>query len=287
MTSPHVSPPFAAHGFHFQVHSPEPDIIAVVNDLLVGFTFAGGLGAPAHRIDIEQSELGPSHLRVSVDGEEQIATLVAGSLISHLLIEINERAAANTPHRILLHAGAVRLKPSMGRGTILLPGASHSGKTTLTTALALEGWPFVADEVSALNAETLGVDSYGKPVALRPASVDLFQSQLARLRTKGSPFDKDERFVPPTELGGLNHNAAPVVAFFFPSFQPDCADEFVRLSPGDVLTRLMHSVLNRDGMTPSVFRSLEAVARRAPAYYVQFTDMHDAIDKVCSINYTT
>ena len=164
------------------------------------------------------------------------------------------------------------------RGAIVLPGASHSGKTTITTALAAAGHRFVADEVSRLDPDRLTITPYGKPVALRSASVELLSPTIARLRRGGSRFEIDERFVPPSELGPTATGGAPgsnggiaaepveVAAIVFPRFDANGPHRFAPLGPAETLERLVQCTLG-DISTPvgvDVFRILERlVPRRA------------------------
>ena len=151
---------------------------------------------------------------VHLDGALLYPTLAIGSVASHVMIEINQRAAISLDRGFPLHAGAVASKA----GAIVLPGQSGSGKTTLTTALALAGNGFIADELTVIDHDSLSAFPYGKPVALRPATVDLLQSSIDRLRRPGWKIEQDERFVAPRDLGQVCADPVPVACVVFPTF---------------------------------------------------------------------
>jgi hypothetical protein len=198
-------------------------------------------------------------------------------------MDVNARAAAacRDDATVPLHAGTV----AGALGAIVLPGASHSGKTTITTALAAAGNRFVADEVSRLDPERLTIAPYGKPVALRSASVELLAPTIARLRRPGSRFEIDERFVPPSELGsrttvGVATEPVEVSAIVFPRYDANGPHHFAPLSQAETLERLVQCTLGTIS-TPvgvDVFRSLERLARAVPGHQLVYTELRAALD---------
>jgi len=66
------------------------------------------------------------------------------------------------PDRIFVHAGVVVHEDR----AIVVPGRSHSGKTTLVSALVTEGAQYCSDEYAVLDAEGL-VHPYPRPLSVR------------------------------------------------------------------------------------------------------------------------
>ena len=221
--SPTTTGPFDAHGFTFEISSPAAELIDAVDDVLVDMRLADDhRTSTVHRIDIDPA-VGTSGThtacRVRLDGESVHESLMEGSVLSHVLMEVNRRATASVwaNGSIALHASVV----AGPGGAVVVAGASHSGKTTLATALALAGegrFAFVADEVCALDPVDLTVTPYGKPAALRTPGSDLLAPRIDRLRRPGSRFERDERFVPPRDLGRAPSGPCPVRAVVFPRF---------------------------------------------------------------------
>jgi hypothetical protein len=293
---------FDAHGVTFTVSSPDEAVVAVFDDLLVDFRSAGPTGTtsgaqPNIRFTVEQTPAGDDDTwyRLTADDEVVYPSLLEGSLVSHLLMDVNARAAAacRSERTVPLHAGTV----AGVDGAIVLPGASHSGKTTITTALAAAGYAFVADEVSRLDPDELTIAPYGKPVALRAASVELLAPTIARLRRPGSRFEVDERFVPPSELGsspaggatgrtaGLARGPVVVSAIVFPRFDPGGTHRFAPLGPAETLERLIQCTLGT-ASTPvvaDVFRILERLVRAVPGHELVYTDLPDALAELAPL----
>ena len=285
---------FDAHGVTFTVSSPDADVVAVFDDLLVDFGSDGvSQEPPSLRFVVEATRPdGTDHTwyRVTADDEVVYSSLLEGSLVSHLLMDVNARAAAacRDAATVPLHAGTV----AGALGAIVLPGASHSGKTTITTALAAAGHRFVADEVSRLDPDHLTIAPYGKPVALRSASVELLARTIARLRRPGSRFEIDERFVPPSELGpstggvphtgGVAAHPVEVSAIVFPRYDAAGPHRFAPLGKGETLERLMQCTLG-EASTPigaDVFRILEQLVRAVPAHELVYTELHAALGEL-------
>jgi hypothetical protein len=289
---------FDAHGVRFVVTSTDPEVVAAFDDLLSDLVPAdngAAGGGPTRRISIEPTtasdDATAAWYRVAIDDDVLYPTLLEGSVVSHVLMRVNALAAAScrAAGAVALHAGAA----AGSSGAVLLPGASHSGKTTLTAALAVAGHRFVADEVSRLDPDALAVTPYGKPVALRPASARLLAPEVERLRRPGSRFETDERFVPPSDLGtaawprpGAGGGTAgpvavpvPVAAVVFPRFDAECDHRFAPLGPAEVLERLMQCTLGSpsDPVGVATFRALERLARTAPGHELVYRDLDDAL----------
>lgn len=76
--------------------------------------------------------------------------------------QIRGYVALNSPDKTFIHAGAVAHE---GR-TMIFPGHSFSGKTTLVAALVRAGAVYYSDEFAVFDAEGL-LHPYAKPLSLR------------------------------------------------------------------------------------------------------------------------
>jgi len=296
--SPTTTGPFDAHGFTFDISSPVDDLIAAVDDVLVDMRrVADDPPSIVHHIEIDPAVGGPDTriaYRLRVDGESVHESLMEGSVLSHVLMEVNRRATASVwaNGSIALHASVV----AGPGGAVVVAGASHSGKTTLATALALAGegrFAFVADEVCALDPVDLTVTPYGKPAALRTPGSDLLAPRIDRLRRPGSRFERDERFVPPRDLGRAPSGPCPVRAVVFPRFlwsadtiegtsppQPTGPPALDPSSPADALARLMRLTLGTQPLAAQTFRGLERLVRNVGAHDLRYRDALAAADRL-------
>jgi hypothetical protein len=83
-------------------------------------------------------------------------------LLRALTSQLN-RVAAGSTTCLALHAGAVR--DASGR-IVVLPGASGTGKSTLTAALVRAGWDYVTDEAVGAGVASGDIVAYPKPLSL-------------------------------------------------------------------------------------------------------------------------
>lgn len=81
------------------------------------------------------------------------------------LAMVNHAALAHTP-LLTFHAAVVTRRDS----TLVIPGRSTSGKSTLTACLLRHGWRYVSDEALALHWTTGTLVSYPRPMSLSPWS---------------------------------------------------------------------------------------------------------------------
>lgn len=271
----------------FRVSTTDIELRAVLNEVLVDMVIATG-SVPERHVHLVQvlTSAQPGHVRVMIDSAEEFATLHTGAVLSHLLIEINQRAVVATPHYLALHAGTARQPALAGGQAVLFAGQSHSGKTTLITQLTLDGWGFIADEVSAIDMTRRRVLPYGKPVALRPRSATLLKPKIERLRRNASPFELDERFVPPRDLGDVACSPTALGAVVFPTFDPMITPFIRQLAPADALTALIHSALHPRGITRDMFMFLASLVREVPCLSVTYQHFEQVGPFLCSSDYT-
>jgi Coenzyme PQQ synthesis protein D (PqqD) len=114
------------------------------------------------------------------------------------LTAINVSAVALTP-TFAMHAAVV------GRAghTVVLPGPSGQGKTTLTAALLQLGWDYVSDEALSLRWSDGSIVPYPRPLALSTWAA-------AELGVNGAPAGQDV-VLPARELARVATDVAPPV----------------------------------------------------------------------------
>ena len=285
-----------AHGIGFDITSSDSEVTATFGDLLIDMRRSDPLDSAGptavHRIDIEplpHPDGDEPWFTVRLDGVTVHATLIEGSLVSHVLMAINQRVAAavRSSGSIPLHASSV----AGPQGALVLAGASQSGKTTLAAALAVTGQQveFLADEVSAIDPTELTIAAYGKPAALRMPGRAILAPHVERLRRDGTRYETDERFVPPSELGArptTTTTPARVAAIVFPRFDANTAGSGIELTsvgPADALTRLMHLTLGSEPVDVGTFRSLEQLVRTVDAVEVRYADAIGAAEQLLAL----
>ncbi len=122
-----------------------------------------------------------------VDSTRVTRTVVRNELLADVERYLEETLIVGAPRRVFVHAGVVGWR---GRA-IVLPGASHAGKTTLVAELVRAGATYYSDEYAILD-EDGRVRPYPRPL---------------RVRFDG---DVDVRSVRPEELGKIGRGPLPV-----------------------------------------------------------------------------
>jgi hypothetical protein len=124
-----------------------------------------GASAPSLSISIVESD-GIS--RLLAGGEEVASTTDAAALVPMLIHLIDEAVVQGLSSRdagfLAVHAGVVQIA---GR-VVLLPGATHSGKSSLVATLLRHGAVYFSDEYALIDSNGL-VHPYPRPLLLRDA----------------------------------------------------------------------------------------------------------------------
>lgn len=215
---------------------------------------------PAHRVVASRRRRG-----WAVDGPSGSRHI--GRSDSHalyeVLTELNDIAAATAASSsAVIHGAAV----VAGGGAICLVGPSGAGKSTLAAALTLAGAPLLAEEVCAIDADSL-LHPFPRPIGMRARS-----AHLLGIRVPDGPFE----FVYPWRAPTLA--AAPArVAHIMLLHRVEHADpEARRLPPDEALLRLAQNTLGAAGAEIAMFRRVERVARTLPVWELTYADAHHA-----------
>jgi hypothetical protein len=113
------------------------------------------------RLDMEIAPLGDGWFLVSRDGEELIK-MIGEAAIDHLETQVRQQVSMRSPEKVFMHAGVVGFEDR----AIVVPGLSHSGKTTLVAALLRAGASYLSDEYAVLDARGR-VHPFTKPLSIR------------------------------------------------------------------------------------------------------------------------
>lgn len=126
----------------------------------------GSRAVPRHTVDHRLSiGADPSGTyEVSDDGVPMIQGAGLDLALMVLDGQLRARVALHAPDKIFVHAGVVA---HMGR-TMVIPGRSFTGKTTVVAALVRAGAIYYSDEFAVFDDDGL-VHPYAKPLSLRGA----------------------------------------------------------------------------------------------------------------------
>lgn len=152
-----------------------------------------------------------------------------------LVTDVNFRAVASRPDKLVLHAGAV----SSGDGGLLFPGPSGAGKSTLTAALVARGFGYLSDEAAALDPDSLEIEPYPKPMSLDVSSLGLLGH-----RTGGEPGESKQ--VVAASLLRPRSVGRPVRPRFlvFPSYQPGAVSALSEMHRAEAMVEVASCSFN-------------------------------------------
>lgn len=177
--------------------------------------------------------------------------------------------------QLLLHSGGVAT--SDGR-VVVVHGQSGSGKTTLTTTLVAQGLAYLTDETVCLDPDTLQIQSFPKPLTVKPGS----QRLLRRLRPTSDRIDPHSGNwqLDPDTLGGPripdDVDLQPALIVF-----PDFRADYLRVDVEPVSRARAAFVLGEQSsalwaVEPRPLAALARLVAQAPALRVTYGDAHDA-----------
>jgi hypothetical protein len=162
--------------------------------------------------------------------------------LNFLEYHLEEFVAQMAPRRIFVHAGVVAWK---GRA-IVIPGSSHSGKTSLVAALLAAGATYYSDEYAVLD-ERGRVHPYARPLRIRDA-------------------DDLGRRVTVDEMGArAGRGSLPVGLVASTRYDPAARWRPRRLSQGEAALELWSHTVPARFRPRQVMRVLAATARHASA----------------------
>jgi hypothetical protein len=183
-----------ALGLTVAVQCEDPGLDAVVREVLQDLRSPVDLDADVVP-DVAVRVEGRAPWRISAPGHHATARDLSGALDA-TLTAINLSAVTLTP-TFAMHAAVV------GRSgvTLVVPGPSGQGKTTLTAALLQLGWDYISDEALSLRWSDGSIVPYPRPLALSPWAAE-------HLGLHGVPAGPDV-VLPARELGTVSTSASP------------------------------------------------------------------------------
>jgi hypothetical protein len=166
-----MGPSIESHGVRFRFRVSHRDVLGLLSDRFP-FGWKATTPTPGDRlylVDIAPRRSNPGARRFSIlhaDGVELARTREPQELLDFLEADLRHHVAEHAPRRVFVHAGVVGFR---GRA-IVIPGRSHSGKSTLVGELIRAGATYYSDEYAVLDARGR-VHPFAKPISIREGIV--------------------------------------------------------------------------------------------------------------------
>jgi hypothetical protein len=219
-----------------------------------------------------------------LEGHSETAIAATNLNRSEALLQISEivasRLAAHTAAGVALHAAAIAWN---GR-SILIPGQSGAGKSSLAAWFADKGFSFLTDELAILAADG-AVDGLARALMLKPQAEGIIE-ELPRLASLRCLEAGGNLVLRPEIANPEGSGARPCGLIVFPSFKPG-ADLAIRpITSAKACIGLMGCNVNARNLKDGGFATLSGLARRVAAVelsYGGFEQLDDVADTLAKL----
>jgi len=181
---------------------------------------------------------------------------------------------------LLLHAGAVAHD---GRA-VLLPGRPETGKSSLTTALLLQGFEYLSDEFGAVDPVTARLSPVERPISLSPHVLPRFPGLEDRLVDRVEPpVILGQRFVRPADIGAVVAPPTEVGAVVFLTNAFDGPTRLNRIPKSEAIHRMVEGTLNASYYRERAVLLLSRVVEHAQAYALEGGTPAERADAIAQV----
>lgn len=218
---------------------------------------------------------------LSRDGVTLAHSVPVAAACDALVAALNEAAVAPSADHLLAHAGVV----ASGDRAVLLPGASGSGKTSLTIALVAAGLEYLSDETAAVAVRDLALLPYPKPLSVKAGAQPVFPELRpppgsAAARCTGETWHVPADRVRAGAVARVTAYPAFVVA---PRYVAGGRTVLEPASRAETMVTLGANSSYVGALGPALLDVLERIVRRAATYRLAYGDVHAARDAVLGL----
>ncbi|CAK8724632.1 hypothetical protein KKHLCK_14580 [Candidatus Electrothrix laxa] len=195
----------------------------------------------------------------------QFAAVLFDQVIFHLLNHLKDGVA--------LHSGAVVYQDK----TILLPGQSGSGKSTVSAWLTSDHstcrCSYLTDELVVLPKNGAGtVVPFPRPLCIKAEASAVIRAIIPKNGEEQILADKQGAVVPHRLLNpDFPFLVPPVSLILFPTYQAGSPLRIEKISPARASALLMTCDVNARNLADHGFRQLVQLARSIPAYLITYS----------------
>jgi LicD family/Glycosyl transferase family 2 len=225
-------------------------------DLLFGSQTQNPPRRPAHTISVR--EVGSNRYSVRFDQRAVGEGYGIPELLDVLLEEVVRSLIFELDTAVALHGASIAWQGK----SVLIPGPTGAGKTSLTGWFAAMDFEFLSDELVILPGGGRTTLSFPRPLLAKPGAEELLALLKGRARFVPTGANTLIGFDQPSPHGNQVRQAGLMI---FPNFVAGSPLEFVSVSPAQSGMKLMQCNLNARNLDDHGLRSLTAFARNVPA----------------------
>lgn len=197
--------------------------------------------------------------------ERESVGSLASAVQDQALFHLSDRSTGG----LLLHAAAV----CRGTQTVLLPGTSGAGKSSLAAWLTSHGFAYLTDELVFIPSGTLDVVPFVRPLSLKASArqtvgADVIDFAALSASSLTSP---EVSLIQAAAFGAIGHAGTPeLAAIVFPRFSLGAPLRIEPLSKADTGLELMSGLINARNLPGHGFSEVTRLAKLIPGSLLEY-----------------
>jgi len=190
---------------------------------------------------------------------------------------LNWGIARRSHQYLMLHAAVVEKEGK----ALILPAIPGSGKSTLSAALAMNGWRFLSDEFTMIRPHDGRIIPIPRPTPLKNSSIQIIKNAFPEAEM-GPLFPKTRKGTvahlrtPRESVEQLKQTTLPYIVVF-PAFRADAQIELNELNTPYALFKLASNAFNYELMGQTGFELIKTIASSCRCYNLTYGSLDQAL----------
>jgi hypothetical protein len=276
---PSVSAAYRAVGLSFRVRSEDIEVGAELARVLRSLGRADDRAEHVYSIRTRVHE-GVAQWRVYFDGVAIKTVSSSDAAIALVLWHIDQAAVEHSRGVLFFHGASVQF----GERVVMFPGAMHSGKATLTTALVRRGLSYLSNGEVALDVANGRALPFPKAIGLDSGTRVLFPELFPAEAFLTEAASSGRWHIDPAAIHGATLGTGGRVALVIsPHYVPGAATHLERVTDVDALQLLLDNTYAFDHLGNRGFNALVTVAQEASVFRLEFSELDAACEVVLQL----
>ena len=188
---------------------------------------------------------------------------------------MNYSVAANEMQHVIVHSAVL----AKNNKAILFPAPPGSGKSTLTSFLAFNGWQLLSDEMSLILPDTSYVTPFVRPICLKNASIALAKSWFPEANFSSVAPDTHKGDVihlsPPADSWLKKDKSLEIIGVVFPNYNKDKELDIYQLNKTQAFTQLAENSFNYGVIGDVGFNTLTQIIDKVDSFEIHYNDLKE------------